>query len=143
MRIPYVLSLMSFIKQRWMKLILMMMMIQRLVTVLKQTLVTVVKQRLVTVVKQRLVTGSQKLEPEAGSWKPEAGTGPQCLTTVTSLCFTTVTSLCFTTVTSLCFNTVTRLCIIGASRTTYTVSSWLCHEDTVSPGPRSHSLNQL
>ena len=38
-----------------MKLILMMM-IQRLVTVLKQRLVTVVKQRLVTVVKQRLLT---------------------------------------------------------------------------------------
>ena len=26
------------------------------------------------------------------------------------------------------------------SRTTPTVSSWLCHEDTVSPGPRSHSF---
>jgi len=26
------------------------------------------------------------------------------------------------------------------SRTTPTVSSWLCHEATVSPGPRSHSF---
>ena len=26
-----------------------------------------------------------------------------------------------------------------APRTSHTVSSWLCHEDTVSPGPRSHS----
>ena len=26
------------------------------------------------------------------------------------------------------------------SRTTPTVSSWLCHEDTVSTGPRSHSF---
>ena len=29
------------------------------------------------------------------------------------------------------------------SRTTHTVSSWLCHDDTVSLGPWSHSLNQL
>ena len=29
------------------------------------------------------------------------------------------------------------------SRTSPTISSWLCHEDTVRPGPRSHSLNQL
>ena len=53
MMVPHVMSLMSFINQLWMKLILMM--IQRLATVLKQRLVTVVKQRLVTVVKQRLV----------------------------------------------------------------------------------------
>ena len=60
MRIPSVLSLMSFINQLWKKLILMMM-IQRLVTVLKQRLVTVVMQRLLTVVKQRLVTVVKQL----------------------------------------------------------------------------------
>ena len=49
---------MAFIDQLWMKLILMMMMIQRLVTVLKQRLVTVVKQKLVTEVKQRQINWS-------------------------------------------------------------------------------------